>query len=172
MDSFELNKIAGAVLAALLLIFGTRTLVYELRHDKPLEQQAYIVDIPEEETATDAAAAEPVEEVEIATLLTSATVDAGAKVFRKCASCHANAPGAGARVGPNLHGVYNRDIGAAAGYAYSAALSEKQGNWDAEALNGFLKNPKGWAPGTKMIYAGLRRPEERANLIKYLESLK
>ncbi|MEL7542509.1 MAG: cytochrome c family protein [Pseudomonadota bacterium] len=170
MDSFEFNKIAGAVLAALLLVFGTRTLINEIRHDKPLEQQALVVEIPDEAPAGEP---EPAEEtVDIATLIPAASVEGGEKLFKRCVACHTNSAGAPHRVGPNLHAVADRDIGSAAGFSYSKALSEKDGTWDVSALDGFLLNPKKWAPGTKMAYAGLKKPNQRADMIKYLQSLK
>jgi cytochrome c len=74
-------------------------------------------------------------------------------------------------VGPNLYGVVDRDIAGVEGFAYSATLTEKPGNWDYEALNGFLKSPKDWAKGTKMAFSGIEKETERAGVIVYLRSL-
>lgn len=172
MDSFEFNKLAGAVLAALLAIFGTRTLVHELNHEKHLEKPGYIVEVASADASGTESGGEAAAEPDIATLLASADAGAGKKLFKKCAACHTNDAGGANRVGPNLHGIADSDIASRAGFAYSAALQGKDGNWDANALNAFLKSPKGFAKGTKMAFGGLKKPEQRANLIKYLQSLK
>jgi cytochrome c len=110
-------------------------------------------------------------EVPIATLLASADVAAGEASFKKCASCHTIAQGAANGIGPNLWAVMGKPIGkAAAGYAYSAALSGKGGNWTFENMDPWLKSPKAFAPGTKMTFAGLGNPQERANVMAYLNA--
>lgn len=100
----------------------------------------------------------------------NASVDAGAKVFGKCRACH-KVDGSNA-TGPHLDGVVNRARGTADGFAYSDTLKGMSGeNWTPENLDHFLTNPKAYAPGNKMSFAGLPKAEDRANLIKYLESL-
>ena len=156
MNAFEFNKIAGAVLAALLAVFGTRTLIGELRHDRPPKNPGYVVEI----ASTDAGAStggDAAEEVDIAALMASADVAAGQKLFKKCKACHTVDAGGPNRVGPNLHGVADKDIASSDGFAYSAVLQGLEGNWTIEALDGFLKNPKAFAKGTKM---GFRRHQE------------
>ena len=96
----------------------------------------------------------------------------GAKVFKKCVSCHSFDIGGANKIGPALWGIVDRDIAVSAGFNYSAALSDKDGVWDYEALNGFLENPKKYAKGTNMAFAGLRKAKDRANIIAYLDSLK
>lgn len=172
MDSFEFNKLAGAVLAALLAIFGTRTLVSELRHDKPVEKPGYIVEVASTDAGSSSSGGTATEEPDVAALLATADVAAGDKLFKKCSACHTRKAGAAHRVGPNLHGIADRDIASAAGFAYSTALEGKDGIWDASALDAFLKSPKAFAKGTKMAFAGLKKPQQRANMIKYLQSLK
>ena len=90
---------------------------------------------------------------------------------KKCTSCHGLDKGGANKVGPNLWGVVNRDIGAHEGFAFSEALTGKEGVWDYEQLNAFLANPKTYAPGTKMAFAGVGKDAERADLIAYLRSL-
>ncbi len=172
MDSFEFNKLAGAVLAALLAIFGTRTLVHELNHEKHPEKPGYIVEVASAEATKTDGGSETAAEPDITALLASADVGAGEKLFKKCSACHTSKAGGANRVGPNLHGIADRDIASTAGFAYSAALQEKDGNWDVAALNAFLKSPKAYAKGTKMAFAGLKKPKQRAEMIKYLQSLK
>ena len=170
MDSFELNKIAGAVLFTLLIYLGVRNLGDILFDVEAPNPDSYIVEGLETGDAA-IASAEPEVEVPISELLLTASVDKGMKVAKKCAACHEFAQGAANKVGPALWGVVGRDIGSHAGFVYSGALSGLEGNWTAEKLNGFLENPKKYAEGTSMAFAGLRKPSDRADVIAYLQSL-
>ncbi|WP_414476082.1 c-type cytochrome [Microvirga sp. M2] len=91
---------------------------------------------------------------------------------RACAACHTLNQGGATRVGPNLFGVTARPIASVAGYNYSNALKAHQGNWDASAIDAFLKNPRGYAPGTYMTFAGISSDRDRRDIVAYLESLK
>ena len=106
---------------------------------------------------------------DFATVLASADAGKGEKVFGKCKACHKIDGSNG--TGPHLDGVVNRDIGAVDGFGYSEVLTSLEGAWTPEHLNSFLENPKGYAPGTKMSFAGLPKVEDRANLIAYLETI-
>jgi cytochrome c len=97
--------------------------------------------------------------------------NAGRSAFAVCAACHATTPGT-VRIGPTLHGVSGRRIARLPQYNYSPALKSKSGVWDDRTLDAFLANPREYAPGTKMAYAGVRDPRQRAALISYLKSLK
>lgn len=118
-----------------------------------------------DEDAT-AAAEEP--EVDFAALLASAEPSDGEKVFGKCKSCHSIEAGGPDKVGPNLHDVVGRDIASKEGFAYSDALTGLEGAWGYDELNHYLESPRGYAPGTKMSFAGLSKPEQRAEVIAYL----
>ncbi|EIZ79105.1 cytochrome c [Novosphingobium sp. Rr 2-17] len=110
-------------------------------------------------------------EAPIATLLATADVAKGESTFAKCTSCHTINAGGANGIGPNLHGVVGEGIGqGAGGFAFSDALKSKGGTWDFDKLNEWLKSPKAYAPGTKMTFAGLSKPEDRANIIAYLNS--
>jgi len=110
-------------------------------------------------------------DVPIATLLASADVAKGQATFAKCTSCHTVNSGGANGIGPNLHGVVGEAIGkGVGGFAFSDALKSKGGNWSFDALNDWLKSPKAYAPGTKMTFAGLSKPEDRANIIAYLNT--
>ena len=113
-------------------------------------------------------AGEPVE-VDYAALIASADMDAGEKVFNKCKACHKVEDGANG-AGPHLWGVVGRDKEAAAGFAYSGALGAVGGSWDFASLNAFLEKPKDYAPGTSMAFAGLKKPEDRVNVIAWLNA--
>jgi len=110
-------------------------------------------------------------EVPIATLLATADVAKGEATFAKCTSCHTINQGGANGIGPNLHGVVGEAIGqGVGGFAFSDALKSKGGNWTFDTLNEWLKSPKAFAPGTKMTFAGLSKPEDRANVIAFLNS--
>ncbi|GIR46142.1 MAG: cytochrome c family protein [Hyphomicrobiales bacterium] len=171
MDSFELNKIAGAILFTLLVYLGVQNLGDVLFSPKPADPNAYIVEgVVEEGAPVVASVAEPV--VPISELLQTASIEKGVKVAKKCVSCHSFDIGGANKIGPALWGIVDRDIAASTGFNYSSALSGKDGIWDYEALNGFLENPKKYATGTNMAFAGLRKAKDRANIIAYLDSLK
>lgn len=108
--------------------------------------------------------------VDIASLMNSANIEAGAKIFKKCATCHNIERGAGNKVGPNLFAIVGRSKGSLGNFAYSSAMSAKGGSWTREDLNQFLLKPKNFIPNTKMGFAGLKKPQDRADIILFLES--
>jgi len=159
------NIIAGWALAGGIAALGLSILSGEYFKAERPEKMGYVVEGVEEEG--DGAAA--VAEKPIAFYLASADPAKGADVFKKCAACH-NADNGGANaLGPNLWGVLGEAIGQGAhGFAFSDALKSKGGTWDWDSLNLWLKSPKAFAPGTKMTFAGLSKPEDRANVIAFL----
>lgn len=171
MDSFELNKIFGALCFTLLVYLGVQNLGDILFHTEPADPHAYVVEGVVEEGAV-AVAAVVEEVVPIAELLQTASIERGMKTAKKCISCHSFEAGGANKIGPALWGIVDREVGAGAGFKYSEALAGLGGQWDYEALNGFLENPKKYAVGTNMAFAGLRKANDRANIIAYLDSLK
>jgi len=170
MDTMEWVKIIGGLCGALLVFLLIKlgiAPIYAVGPGEGYEEEviAYAI-VAEEDATTEVADAGPT----MADLMASADADKGAKVFGKCKACHKIADGANA-VGPYLFGVVGRAIGSAAGYKYSEAIGAKGGTWDVASLDGFIESPKGWAPGTKMGFKGLAKPEDRANLIAYLQTL-
>jgi len=172
MDSFELNKIAGAVLFTLLVYIGIQNFGDILFSVDDADPNAFIVEGVEEEGAAAITSVVEVVDVPISELLLSASVEKGEKVAKKCAACHNFVKGAPNKIGPNLYAIVNKDIASMDGFGYSSTLTDLEGAWSPEALNGFLENPKSYAPGTSMAFAGLRKSTDRANVIAYLSSLK
>ncbi len=106
--------------------------------------------------------------VDLATMMKTADIDRGMKTFKKCATCHSIGKGEAAKVGPNLYGVVGRKK-ASTTFAYSDAMKAKGGAWDSESINTFVTKPKDYVPGTKMAFAGLKKPQDRADVILFLE---
>lgn len=163
-DTMTITKVAGGLLGAWLILLLGKWAGEELYHAEAHGEASYVIEI------ADGASEEPAEEVDFAALLAEADADNGAKIFRKCSACHKVAAGENA-VGPYLHGVVGRSVDAANGFNYSGALEKVAEVWTPENLNGFLADPKGYAPGTTMGFAGLAKAGERADVIAYLDSL-
>jgi cytochrome c len=160
------NTIAGWALAGGIAALGLSILSGEYFKAERPEKMGYVVEGVEEEGDAGAAAAA---DKPIAFYLASADPAKGADVFKKCAACHNAANGGPNALGPNLWGVLGEGVGQGAhGFAFSDALKSKGGTWDWQNLSDWLKSPKAFAPGTKMTFAGLSKPEDRANVIAYL----
>jgi cytochrome c len=170
MDSFEFNKIAGALLAtclALLALNITAEAIFTPRHmDKPGFEIAVKPEAHGAGPETKAAPEEP-----FGKLLASATAERGQTAVKVCASCHTFQKGGANGTGPNLYGLFGRGRASAPGYAYSDAMKAKGGEWTPEDLNKFLANPKEFMPGTKMGFQGFSKGSQRADVIAYLNSL-
>lgn len=167
MDSFEWNKIAGAVLASLLLMMvigiGVGGLYKPVKPAKP----GYVIAVEEAAKPGETKAAAV---VDVNAILASASPDKGADVFKKCAVCHTVEKGGPNKTGPNLWGIVgNKHAHLGAGFAYSDIFKSKAGEpWTFQALFDYLDNPKAAMPGNKMAFAGLSKPEDRANVIAFL----
>jgi cytochrome c len=174
MNSSEFNKICGVLLTVALVVALSNFIGNEIFPKHPAKVQAYVIagtDAGSEEApGTDAATAEA--PLGVAALLAAADPAAGAKGVKKCTACHSLDKGGKHKIGPNLWDLIDRPIASAAGYGYSDALKAKSGEaWSYENLDAFLTKPKDWAPGTKMSFAGLKKPGKRADLIAHLRSL-
>jgi cytochrome c len=157
------NTIAGWALAGGILALGLSIASGMIYHSAEPEKPGYPVEGAEEHGGGGAA------EVPIATLLPTADAAHGAEVFKKCASCHTITQGGANGIGPNLWGTMGEEIGKGkGGFAFSAALSGKGGKWDFESMNAWLTKPSKFAPGTLMTFAGLPNPQDRADVMVYL----
>lgn len=166
------EKLGLAVLVTAWIVFGAYWAGELLVHPKHLETPAVAVAGAEEPADKGAkAGAAAVKEVDALTLLASADVKAGEKVFGKCKACHTADKGGPNRVGPNLWDIVGRAKGSHEGFAYSGPMKEKGGEWSYADLDHFIHNPKGFLKGTKMSFAGVKKPQDRAAVIKYLHSL-
>lgn len=171
MDSFEINKFIGATLGTVFVVFTLAIASDAIFATHAPETPGFVIEAAEGGAAAPEAAAdtgpEPVEP-----LLASADTGAGEAVFKKCAACHTVEQGGANKVGPNLWGVVGRPVASHEGFSYSGAMQEySQGqsvHWEYKNLNAFLAGPKKYISGTSMGFAGLKKVEDRANLIAWL----
>ena len=172
MDSFELNKIIGAILGTLLFVMGIGFLAEAIYEPGPGKGPGYNLPAPAETETGDTTTAAPAAPVDIGTLLASADPKAGEASAKKCAACHDFTSGGPNKIGPNLYDVVERPIASHPGFAYSDALTKfKAETWTYQHLDEWLLSPKAMAPGTKMTFAGVPDDKERANIIAYLSTL-
>ena len=170
-DTMTMTKVLGALCGSLLVFllggFAADTIYHtgEAGHGDE-HAQAYVIEVEGGEAEVE----EEVVEIDFDEMMASSDADKGAKVFSKCKACHKLDEG-GNGTGPSLYGIVGKDIAATEGYGYSDVLTGKQGEWTPAQLQAFLENPKAYAPGTKMSFAGLKKIEDRANLIAYLETI-
>jgi cytochrome c2 len=169
IDAFTLNTVAGWVLGTGLLVFGLNELAHVVYHAETPERPGMIVEIAEvapdvDEVAPDAP--------QIAELLAQADADRGQAASRACAACHTFEQGGPHRIGPNLWGIVGEQFAHHGDYSYSDALQARSDEtWTFEALDQFIANPREFAAGTTMAYAGMRRDDQRADLLAYLRTL-
>jgi cytochrome c len=168
MDSFELNKILGAILGTCLILLALNIGAGAIFAPEKPSKPGFNIAVKEAE-GDKGGAKEPEQPIE--TLLAKASVEKGQAAAKQCQACHTFEKGGPNRVGPNLWNIVNRARASESGFNYSAAMKGKSGNWSFDELNKFLANPRGYIPGTAMTYAGISRPEQRADLIDYLHTL-
>lgn len=170
MDTFELNKIAGAFLGTLLLAMFLNVISTGIFTPPKLVKPGYPLPSAPGMAAGEAHSATPAA-APIAQRLATADVQKGQADTKPCQSCHNFEKGAPVKIGPPLYGVVNRPKASVAGFDYSGALSSKGGDWTYADLDQFLTNPQAYAHGTKMTFAGETDPAKRADIIDYLRSL-
>ena len=159
------NTIAGWVLFAGIVALGSSIVASEMFHSERPEKMGYPIEGVAQEGEGEAAAEQPIE-----AYLAKADIAKGQQVFNKCAACHNAEKGGANQLGPNLWGVLGEPIGQGRGFAFSDALAKKGGTWNWDNLSQWLHSPKTFAPGTKMTFAGLSNPQDRADVIAFLNA--
>lgn len=163
--SDRFNTAAGWALFAGIIALGSGIVASNMFHGGRPDPMGYAIEGVEEEGAGGAAGPS------LNTLLASADVAAGEKVFAKCIACHTVNQGGPNGIGPNLYHTMGEPVGVGkSGFAFSSALAGKGGTWTFEAMDHWLASPREFAPGTKMSFAGLSKPEDRANIIAYMNA--
>jgi len=170
MNTFEINKIVGAGLTALLALIvighiGDTLISTDAGGHEPAQAHGEMA----AKNAPEPKAAEPV--APLAVRLAQGDMATGEKVFKKCGACHTAEEGGANKVGPNLWGIVGRAHAAVADFAYSDSMKAQEGPWTLERLDAFIADPKGAVPGTKMSFAGIGKPDQRGDLLLYLHSL-
>jgi cytochrome c len=170
MDGFELNKIAGAVLTAMLVVAGGRTMLDIALPKHKAEKYGWNIPV----TAPKPPKVEPEKPFDVAAvlgLLPNANADNGVDLFKKCLTCHSPEKGGPTRVGPNLWGIVGRKVAEVPKFAYSKAMTAKGGQWTWEELAKYLHKPAEAIPDNKMLFEGLRDDRDLADLLAYLGKL-
>jgi cytochrome c len=171
MDSFELNKILGALLGTCMVLLAVHIASGAIFAAPVPAKPGYVIEVKQEAPAAPSGgAAAPPGQVPIGNLLASASVQQGQQIAKECELCHNLGKGQGAKIGPDLYGVVGRPVASEPGFNYSAALKAKGGTWTFDALNPWLTNPRADVPGTLMTFAGITSEKQRADVIAYLNS--
>lgn len=171
MESFELNKMAGAILGTLLFAMALGILSDALFYRSPSKVPGWNLPAASEAPTAEASAAPAATDEPLPKLLAAADATKGKADAAVCTTCHNFAKGAGAKVGPELYGVVGRHKGTMANYAYSEGMKGKGGDWTFDDINAFITNPRAYVSGTKMGYGGEKDPHKRADIIAYLDTL-
>jgi len=175
MDSFELNKVLGAVLGTCLVLLAVHIASGAIFTPAAPAKPGYVIEVKQEQPAAPSGAAAPTA-TPIENLLAAASVQQGAQTAKECELCHNLGKGQGSKIGPDLYGVVGRKVASEAGFSYSSALKDSSvaksgdGTWTFDKLNTWLTNPRADVPGTLMTFAGISNEKQRADVIAYLNS--
>jgi cytochrome c len=170
MNSFEINKILGALLGTCLVLLAVHIASGAIFTPPVAAKPGYEIAVKEEQPGKTPGEAKPAAQP-IETLLASASTEHGAQVAKQCQICHNLQEGQGPKVGPDLYGIVGRQVASVAGFNYTAALKGLGGTWTFDALNKWLDDPRADVPGTAMTFAGIKNEKQRADVIAYLNTL-
>ena len=170
MDGYEFNKIAGAVLTAMLVIAGGRTVLDIALPKHKAEKAGWEIPVTAPKP-TKTGPAKPFDVAAVLDLLPKADADNGVDLFRKCLTCHSPEKGGPTRLGPNLWGIVGRKVADVSGFRYSDAMKAHAGQWTWEELAKYLHKPAEAIPGNKMLFEGLADDRDLADLLSYLGKL-
>ena len=170
MNTFELNKILGAILGTCLVLVALHIAAGAIFTPLVPAKPGYVIAVRKEQPAQ-AQAKAPTAKQSFESLLATASAERGTQIAKQCAVCHNVQKGQGPKVGPDLYGVIGRKVASMPGFNYSTALKAKGGTWTFDALNPWLTNPRADVPGTAMMFAGLSNEKQRADVIAYLNTL-
>ncbi len=170
MDSFEINKILGALLGTCLVLLAVHIASGAIFAQQAPAKPGYVIEVKQEQQPGQPGPAAAPAEQPIENLLASASIERGQQAAKQCELCHNLGKGQGNKIGPDLYGVVGRKVASEPGFDYSAALKAKGGTWTFDALNPWLTNPRADVPGTLMTFAGISNEHQRAEVIAYLNS--
>ncbi len=172
MNSFEFNKIAGAVLATALVVFGLNQAKNMIYHSEVPEKPGMAIEVTEQGGGQAGAGGETKPTESLGAMLAKADPAKGQAQAKACLACHIFDKGGANKTGPNLWDVVERPIASHEGFSYSDSMKEHSGDkWTYENLNKFITNPKSFAPQTKMTFGGIKRDQSRADLLAFLKTL-
>jgi cytochrome c len=169
MNSFELNKILGAILGTCLITLALNIAAGAIYSQEKPAKPGYEIAVKEK---AGGAAAPKEQEPPMEAMMASASVDKGQQIAKQCQACHTFGKGEPNKIGPNLYGIVGDERGKdRGGFNFSAAMKAKGGTWTFGELYAFLKDPRGYIPGTAMTFAGISRGQQRADVIDFLHTL-
>lgn len=168
MNSFELNKVLGAILGTCLIVLALNIAAGAIFTPEKPAKPGYMIAVKTETGGEKEAAPK---EVPLPVRLANASVEKGKSTARQCQACHTFEKGGPNRVGPNLWNIVGEPRGMGRGFNFSSAMKAKGGKWTYEELDKFIADPRGYIPGTAMTFAGLKNDQQRADLIAYLHTL-
>ena len=170
MNSFELNKILGALLGTCLVLLAVHIASGAVFAPQVPAKPGYVIEVKQEQPGKEGGGAAAPAHVPIENLLASASVERGTTVAKQCLTCHNFSKGQGKKIGPDLYGVVGRKVASQPDFDYSPQLKAKGGTWTFDALDKWLTNPRADVPGTLMTFAGISNEKQRADVIAYLNS--
>jgi len=165
-----MNKIIISIVLTVVLVWGINKIADVIFYVEKPEKSAYQVDstVAVAGTTSVETSSDNSESGNIIALFASTSASEGKKIFKKCAACHSISQGGGNKIGPALWGILGREAGSSSDYKYSKAMVAYSKQWSFEEMDGFLTKPKDWIKGTKMSFAGIKDPKERAAVILYM----